>query len=65
MKVFVPKLKKIQCNTALGITGAIRGMSQIKLYREMGLESLRFRRWFRQLYTSFKMKIHGKPKYSR
>ena len=61
MKVFVPKLKKIQCNTALGITGAIRGMSQIKL----GLESLRFRRWFRQLYTFFKMKIHDKPKYSR
>ena len=55
----------MQYCTALGITGAIRGTSQIKLYREMGLESLRFRRWFRQLYTFFKMKIHGKPKYSR
>ena len=30
------------------------------MYKELGLESLRFRRWFRQLCTFFKIKIHGK-----
>ena len=55
--------ERIQYNAALAITGAIRGNSQIKLYKELGLESLRFRRWFRRLCTFFKIKIHGKPEY--
>ena len=50
MKVFVPKLKE-QYSAALSIFGAIRGTSQIKLYKELGLESLSFRRWFRELCT--------------
>ena len=37
--------------------------SQTKLYHELGLESLKFRRWFRWLCTFFKIKIHGKPEY--
>ena len=50
MKVFVPKLKEHSIyNAALAIFVAIRGTSQIKLYKEF--ESLSFRRWFRQLYT--------------
>ena len=49
----------MQCNAALAITGAIRGTSQTKL----GLESLKFRRWFRRLCTFFKIKIHGKLEY--
>ena len=48
---------------ALVITGAIRGTSQTKLYNELGLESLKFRRWFRRFCTFFKKKIHGKPEY--
>ena len=60
---FCTKIERIQYNAALAITGAIRGTSQIKLYKELGLESLRFRRWFRQLCTFFKIKIHGKPEY--
>ena len=60
---FCTKIERIQYNAALAITGAIRGTSQIKLYKELGLESLRFRRWFRRLCTFFKIKIHGKPKY--
>ena len=45
MKVFVAKLNEY-CNkyAALAITGAIRGTSQAKLYSELGLESLKFRR---------------------
>ena len=33
-------LEKIQYNSALAITGAIRGASKEKLYQELGLESL-------------------------
>ena len=60
---FCNKIEKIQDNAALAITGAIRGTSQIKLYKELDLESLRFRRWFRRLCTFFKIKIHCIPKY--
>ena len=60
---FCNKIERIQYNAALAITGAIRGTSQTKLYNERGLESLKFRRWFRRLCTFFKIKIHGKLEY--
>ena len=56
-EVFVAKLNKY---STLAITGAIRGTSQSKLYNKLGLKSLKFRRWFRQLCTFFKIKIYGK-----
>ena len=42
------------CNTiektaALAITGAIKGTSRLKIYKELGFESLKFRRCFRCL----------------
>ena len=37
--------------------------SQTKLFNELGLKYLKFRRWFRWLCTFFKIKIYGKPKY--
>ena len=40
---------KIEYNAVLAITGAIRGTSQTKLYHELGLQSLKFRRWMRRL----------------
>ena len=43
MKVF-PAKYNIQHNAALAITGVIRGTSQTKLYNELGLQSLKFRR---------------------
>ena len=46
---FHQKLESIQYNAALAITGAIRGSSREKLYEELGLESLKQRRWFRKL----------------
>ena len=61
MKIFVPKFERIQYNAALAITAAIKGASQTKLYKELGLESLKFRRWFRELCTFFKVKTSGKP----
>ena len=44
---FYTKIERIQYNAALAITGAIKGTSQTKLYKKLGLESLKFRRWFR------------------
>ena len=60
---FTQKIERIQYNSALAITGAIKGTSQIKLYSELGFESLKFRRWFRKLCTFFKIKTTGKPEY--
>ena len=60
---FCTKIECIQYNATLVITGAIKGTSQTKLYKELGLESLKFRRWFRQLCTFFKIKTSGKPEY--
>ena len=41
-------LEKIQYNSALAITGAIRGTPKEKLYQELGLESLEKRRRYRK-----------------
>ena len=48
-------MESIQYNTALAITGATRGTSREKIYRELGLESLRKRRWYRKLCYFFKI----------
>ena len=41
---FHQNLEKIQYNSALAITGAVRGTSKGKRYQELGLESLEKRR---------------------
>ena len=41
----------------------IRGTSQTKLYFELGLESLKARRWFRRLCYFYKFKSYGLPPY--
>ena len=41
------KLKSVQYNNMLPIIGVIRGTSKLKLYQELGLESLR---WVRRMY---------------
>ena len=35
------KIESIQYNAALVITGAVKGVSQIRLYNDFGLESLK------------------------
>ena len=30
----------------MAITGAVKGTSQLKIYNELGIKSLKFRRWF-------------------
>ena len=46
---FCNLIEKVQYNAALAITGAIKGTSQLKIYNKLGIESLKFRRWFRHL----------------
>ena len=49
------KLESVQCKVALAITGAIQGTSREKNYQELGLESLRARRWYTHLICMFKI----------
>ena len=42
-KTFCTKIEKVQHNALLAITGAIKGTSQINLYKDLPLESLRFK----------------------
>ena len=53
---FQNKLESVQYNAVLAITGAIRGSSWEKLYQELGLHSLKSRRWYRELCLFFKLK---------
>ena len=42
MEFFVKKLESNQYNAAIAVTRAVRGRSQTKIYKEMGLETLKF-----------------------
>ena len=37
-------------NACLAITGAIKKSSRNRLYQELGIESLRDRRWYRSVF---------------
>ena len=56
------KIERIQYNAALAITGTYTTY-QSRLYNELGLESLKFKRWFRKLCTFYKIKTTGVPQY--
>ena len=56
---FHQRLESIQYNAAIAITGTIRGTSSEKLFQELGLETLKSRRWFRKLYLFYKI-LHSK-----
>ena len=58
-KSFRQQIESVQYNASLAITGAIKGTSRLKLYNEIGLESLKFRRLFRKLCTFYKIKSSG------
>ena len=62
-EIFINKIKKVQYDEGLAITRAIRGTSREKLYAELGIESLKFRRWFRKLACFYKIQSTGLPKY--
>ena len=52
---FHQNIESIQYNTALAITGAVRGTSREKLYQELGFESLQQKHLHRKLYCLFKI----------
>ena len=60
---FCDKLESVQYKTALAITGAIQGTSRDKLYQELGLESLKSRRWYKRLSCMFKIMKKEAPNY--
>ena len=61
-QAFSNKLEAVRYNAALAITGAIQGTSKTKVYQELGLESLKSRRWFRHLCYFYKIKKLWSPR---
>ena len=57
------KIESAQYNAVLAIAGAIRGTSKEKLYQELGLESLRNRRWLRRMSSLYKIILTKSPPY--
>ena len=60
---FCDKLESVQYKAASAITGAIQGTSRNKLYQELGLESLKSRRWYKRLSCMFKIMKKEAPYY--
>ena len=60
--LFHQKLESIQYNSALDITGAVRGTSTEIRYNELGLEALEKRRWYRKLCCFYKVCNSNSPK---
>ena len=58
-----PHNESVQCKVTLAITGAIQGTSRKKIYQELGLESLRARRWYKRLSCMFKIVKEEGPNY--
>ena len=60
---FVNEIEVVHYNAVLSITNTIKGTSRTKLYKELGIESLSFCRWFGYLFTFYEIKTHCAPKY--
>ena len=60
---FCEKIESVQYKAALAITGAIQGTSREKIYQELGLESLKLKRWYRRISCMFKIMKKEAPNY--
>ena len=60
-------MESVQYNAALAITRAIQGTStensREKVYKELGLETLKSRRWLKKFCCFYKIKSNGIPSY--
>ena len=63
-KAFCAKLETLQYQAALAITGAIQDTSRDKIYHELGLESLKSRRWYKRLTCMYKIMKKEAPNLS-
>ena len=63
MNPFVKKIESVQYKTISVITGAIQGTSRDKIYQELGLESLKSRRWYKRLDRMVKIINEKAPDY--
>ena len=59
------KIESIQYKAALAITGTWKGTSRLKLYNELGFESLSGRRSLNRVIQLFKIKNNLSPAYLR
>ena len=62
-KTLINKLEKVQYQACLAVTGAFQGISRESLYRELGLECLQTRRWYRKIILFYKILNGLAPKY--
>ena len=60
---FCEKIESVQYKVAVAITGAIQGTCHDKIYQELGLESLKNRRWYKHLSCMLKIMNEEAPKY--
>ena len=60
---FFEKLESVQYKVALAITGAMQSTSRNKTYEELGIESLKGRRWYRRLSCMFIIMKEETPNY--
>ena len=60
---FFEKLESVQYKAALAITDAIQSTSRNKTYEELGIESLKGRRWYGRLSCMFKIMKEETPNY--
>ena len=60
---FCDKIESVQYKATLAITGAIQGTSRDKLNQELGLESLKSRRWYKRLCGMYKIMTEKAPNY--
>ena len=52
---FCEKLESVHYEVALAITGVIQGTSRDMIYQELGLKSLKSRRWYKRLSCMFEI----------
>ena len=62
-EAFCRMIESVQYNASLAITGTIKGSSSDRIYQELGLESLRDRRWYRRLVYFFNIITQNSPRY--
>ena len=60
---FIEKIERLQYNACLVTTGTFKGTLREHLYQELGLESLKDRRWHRKLCFFYKIVKGLSPKY--